>query len=586
MEQLTLLLFERMGVLLLLTFILTRIPLFRQLLDREFSLRTSVYFSIIFGLFGMAGNYAGVVVDGNQLLASFWIFPIETEQAIAHSGLVGVVIGGLLGGPIVGLGAGLLSGAHLYSLGGMTALASGLAGSITGLLAGWIARFFSQERVISPSMALFFGMFAPILYMGLILIFTTPPEKSIALVNLIGIPMVLTNSVSIAIFTTMIHIALREEERAAAFETQRALKIAELALPHLRQGLTPETAEATARLLMKELKAEGVAVTNTDTILAHVGLGTSHHLPGQKIQTELSRKAIYANQIQIARDKRQIQCTDKDCPLKACIIVPFSQAGRVAGLIKLYFRRPQQIRAVEEVLAKGLGKLISSEMNLVLAEKMTLLMKDAELRLLQAQINPHFLFNTLNSIVTLIRIDPDLARHMTVQLGVFMRFNLKVTSSQLISIHQELDHLNAYLEIVKVRFADQLTVHSEIEPGLEDVLIPPATFQPLVENSIIHGLKGRPYGGMVKIQLRQSNGRLVATVLDNGSGIPAEIIEHLGDSPINSNDGNGIGVHNVNQRLISLLGEESRLHIQNLSDEGCQISFSLPLRVQKEGALA
>ncbi|MCK9911360.1 histidine kinase, partial [Microbacteriaceae bacterium K1510] len=88
----------------------------------------------------------------------------------------------------------------------------------------------------------------------------------------------------------------------------------------------------------------------------------------------------------------------------------------MVGLIKLYFKRPQQIRKVEEVLAVGLSKLISNQLTLALAERMAGLMKDAELRMLQAQINPHFLFNTLNSIVTLIRMDPDLARHMTIQL--------------------------------------------------------------------------------------------------------------------------------------------------------------------------
>jgi two-component system sensor histidine kinase LytS len=576
MEQLTLLLFERLGLLLILTFILTRIPLFRQLLDREVSLSTSLYFSILFGLFGISGTYAGVVVQGTQLVPSFWIYPLEDNEAIADSGLVGVVIGGLLGGPIVGVGAGLITGIHLYSLGGIAALAGGLSAPITGLIAGLIARFFSQERVISSSKALFIGMFAPILQMGLILIFSSPPETTIALVNLIGMPLVLTNSIAIAIFTTMIRAALKEEERAATFETQRALKIAELALPHLKQGLTPSTAEATARLLMKELKAAAVAVTDTRHILAHIGVGSSHHLAGEIIQTEVSRKAISTGEVQIALNREQIQCQNQSCPLGATIIVPFSQAGKVAGLIKLYFKRPQQIRTIEEVLARGLGKLISNQLNLALAEKMTSLMKDAELRVLQAQINPHFLFNTLNSILTLIRIDPNLARHVTIQLGMFMRLNLKVTSSQLIPIQQEMNHLNAYLEIIKIRFADQFSVHCEICPGLEEVLIPPATFQPLVENSIHHGLREKPNGGEIDISVERIQDKVCITVQDNGSGISPEILNDLGKMQVSSHEGNGIGVYNVNQRLVTLFGQESKLIIQNREGGGCQITFTVP----------
>ncbi|UFJ41495.1 histidine kinase [Brevibacillus humidisoli] len=576
MEELSLVLFERMGILLMLTFILTRIPQFRQLLDREVSLSTSLYFSILFGLFGIAGTYAGVVVRGSSFDPSFWIMPLDDGESIANVGLVGVVIGGLLGGPIVGVGAGVIAGLHLYSLGGFTAYACGLSAPLTGLLAGLVAQFFSQERVISPSKALFIGMFAPILQMGLILIFASPPERASLLVNTVGIPMVLTNSVAIAIFTTMIRVALKEEERSAAFETQRGLTIAELTLPHLMQGLTHQTAKETAYLLMKELKAAAVAVANTEHVLAHVGVGMSHHLPGEPLQTELARKAVATGEVQIALTREQIQCLHPKCPLHASIIVPFSEAGKVVGLIKIYFKRPQQIRKVEEALATGLGKLITHQLNLALTEKMTRLMKDTELRVLQAQINPHFLFNTLNSIVTLIRIDPDLARHVTVQLGTFIRLNLRATSSQLVPIRQELNHLFAYLEIIKIRFADQFTVQCDVETGIDHFLIPPATLQPLVENSIQHGLKGVTHNGRIDIYIQQIGDRVQVMIEDNGTGIPEDVIRGIGDAPVKSEEGNGIGVYNVNQRLISLFGSDSRLQIKNREEGGCQISFSIP----------
>lgn len=581
MEELTLLLFERMGILLILTFILTRIPLFRKLLDREVSFETSLYFSIIFGLFGSAGIYAGVVVEQQQISSSFWVTTLSQQEGLAHSALVGVVSGGLLGGPVVGIGAGLITGIHLFSLGGFTGIANGISAILTGLIAGWIARFFSQERVITPSKALFIGMFAPILQMGLILIFSQPPHEAIELVNMIGIPMVLTNSVSIAIFTTMIRVALKEEERSAAFETQRALKIAELTLPHLKNGLTRETAEATAQLLMKELKTAAVAITDTEKILAHVGSGSSHHFPGEQMQTEAARQAIRSGEIQIALNKAQIQCRDPECTLGAAINVPFSQAGRITGLIALYFHRPQQITKVEEALAEGLGNLISNQLNLAFAENMASLMKDAELRILQAQINPHFLFNTLNTIVTLIRMDPNLARHVTVQLGTFMRLNLKMLSSPLVPISQEMSQLNAYLEIIKVRFADQFHIYCEVEEGIGDVLIPPLIFQPLVENSIHHGLKGKPSGGEIGIFLQRQGDRILVVIEDNGAGIPADIMDQIGQAPVQSKEGNGIGVHNVNQRLISLCGPESRLYIKNREDGGCRISFSLPFAAKK-----
>jgi two-component system sensor histidine kinase LytS len=582
LEKLTLLLIERMGILLMFTFILTRIPLFRQLLDREVRFLTSLSFSLLFGLFGVAGTYAGVVIDDNEMLASFWIFQLQEDQAIANSSLVGVVIGGLLGGPIVGLGAGLITGLHLYSLGGMTALAGCLSAPVTGLLVGYVARFFTEERVISPAKSLFIGMFAPILLMGMILIFTSPPDKARELVNMIGIPMVLTNSISIAIFTTMIRIALKEEERSAAIETERALKIAELILPHLKLGLTPQTARATAQLLYKELKAAAVAVSDTEQILAHVGISADHHLPGEKIKTELARRAIVTGDVQIGLTREHISCRHPSCELAALLIVPVIQAGRTVGLLKLFFKRPQQIRKVEEVLARGLSNLISNQLTLALAERITGLMKDAELRMLQAQIHPHFMFNTLNSIVTLIRVNPDLARHMTIQLAVFLRLNLRMTSTQLVTIAQELHHLNAYVEIVRIRFAEQFTVSCEVEPGIEDVLIPPATFQPLVENSIHHGLKEKTSGGMIRIALYRRGDRVEVQVEDNGTGIPQELLEQLGEMPFSGTEGNGIGVYNVNQRLVSLFGPDARLRFVNKLEGGCLIRFSIPISGAKE----
>jgi len=579
-DNLTLLLIERMGILLTLAFILTRIPLFRQLLDREVHLGTSISFSLMFGLFGVAGTYAGVVVKEDSYLPAFWIFSLSPNDVIANSTLVGVVIGGLLGGPLVGLVAGLIAGAHVYSMGGFAALPVGISIPVTGLLAGYVARFFSQERVISPPKALFIGMFAPVIQMSLILIMAGPPELVRTVVNVIGVPMVLTNSISIAIFTTMIRVALQEQERSAAMEAERAFTIAERILPHLKMGLTKQAAQATALLLQRELKAAAVAVTDREQLLAHVGAGAEHHLPGGGIASDLDKRALFSGAIERGLNREAIGCARKNCPLQAAILVPIREGGSVVGLIKLYFRRPQQIGKVHEALARGLSNLISNQLTIALTEKMKGLMMDAELRMLQAQIHPHFLFNTLNSIVTLIRIDPQLARHMTVQLGTFMRLSLKLTSTPLVSVREELDYLFAYLEIIKIRFSEQFAVRCEIGEGVGEAFIPPGTLQPLVENSIQHGLRQRPTGGEIVLKVKREGNHVLFDVEDNGSGVPSELLPVLGRMPTQSKEGTGIGTHNVNQRLVSLLGSDAGLVYSNKPGSGCKVAFSIP--IQKE----
>ncbi|MDR7317713.1 LytS/YhcK type 5TM receptor domain-containing protein [Brevibacillus nitrificans] len=580
MDNLTLLLIERMGILLTLAFILTRIPLFRQLLDREVHAGTSVSYSLMFGLFGIAGTYAGVVVKEDSFSPAFWIFALSSEDVIANSTLVGVVIGGLLGGPLVGLGAGLIAGAHVYGMGGFAALPIGISIPVTGLLAGYVARFFSQERVISPSKALFIGMFAPVIQMSLMLIMAGPPDLVRTVVNVIGVPMVLTNSISIAIFTTMIRVALQEQERSAALEAERAFTIAERILPHLKMGLTPQTAQAAALLLQREVKAAAVAVTDREQLLAHVGAGAEHHLPGAEILGALDKRALFSGSIEKGMSREVLGCSVKNCTLQAAILVPIREGGSVVGLIKLYFRRPQQIGKVQEALAKGLSNLISNQLTVALTEKMKGLMKDAELRMLQAQIHPHFLFNTLNAIVTLIRIDPQLARHMTVQLGTFMRLTLKLTAAPLVSVKQELDHLFAYLEIIKVRFSEQFAVRCDIGEGVEEALIPPGTLQPLVENCIQHGLKDRPTGGEIALTVKKEGNFVCFLMEDNGSGVSPELLPVLGRVLTESKEGNGIGVHNVNQRLVSLRGPDAQLNFRNKPEGGCLVTFSIP--IQKE----
>jgi two-component system sensor histidine kinase LytS len=231
---------------------------------------------------------------------------------------------------------------------------------------------------------------------------------------------------------------------------------------------------------------------------------------------------------------------------------------------------------VEIVLARGLGQLISYQLNVAMHEKMANLMKEAELKLLQAQINPHFLFNTLNSIISLIRVNPDMARHVTMQLGTFMRLNLKIMSSQWISVRQEMSLLNAYLDIIKIRFADQFTVLCEMDPELESQMIPPAAIQLLVENSIKHGLRNKTSGGLIRIVLKRNNGRAEICIEDNGTGIPEEVLAKLGEKPVPSREGNGLGVYNINQRLISLFGNDARLFVENKAEGGCRFTFSMP----------
>lgn len=584
MKYLTLILFERLGLLLVIAFVLTRTRGFRSLLDREFSNKMLLVHACVFGLFGIAGTITGIVIEGDTVATRDVVLtPVGDHQMVAGSSLVAVVIAGLLGGPVVGLGAGVIAGAHLFYLGGIGFIANSLVNPITGLLAGWTARFFSNERVISPMKALFIGVFPPVLQMHMLLIFEPNSTAMIDIVNTIGLPLVLSNSISIAIFTAMIKIVLSEQENEAALATKQAFTIAEEALPYLRKNSSREMAAGIADLLYDRLDLAAVAVTDEQTVLAHRGMGDDHHLEGDQIVTSLSLQALDSREMQIAYSRSDIQCRHADCPFEAAMIIPIINTHDSVGLIKFYFRNAQHIRPVEIMLAKGLGQLISNQLNTIEAEKLKTHIRDAELRNLQAQINPHFLFNTLHLIAALFRKDSEKARHITVNLAHYMRFNIGLVSASLVQLEKECQHVSAYIEIVQARFPSQLTIHFSEPDEISHVSIPPSTIQPLVENSIKHGLKNVTDGGEVNVTMEKTGDNIRIAVSDNGSGFPEDILKDAGKTLLTDQQNGGAGLYNVNQRLISLLGESAHLNIRNLPERGSEVYFTIPYHTEIEG---
>ena len=145
MQELTILLLQRIALLLLCAFLLTRIPSFRYLLDWEINVKTVLSHSVIFGLFGIASTQAGVIFDGEHFHSGLWYTSLPEDETLVSSGLVAVVIAGLLGGPAVGLGAGCITGGYTFTLGGHLIAASSLVNPITGFLAGLTARFFPRS---------------------------------------------------------------------------------------------------------------------------------------------------------------------------------------------------------------------------------------------------------------------------------------------------------------------------------------------------------------------------------------------------------------------------------------------------------
>jgi two-component system LytT family sensor kinase len=191
-----------------------------------------------------------------------------------------------------------------------------------------------------------------------------------------------------------------------------------------------------------------------------------------------------------------------------------------------------------------------------------------------SQINPHFLFNTLNTASSLIRFDPDTARAVLLKLSNILRRRLK-TQVHFVPLKQELDFVDDYLDIEVVRFGrDKLQIRKEIDPETLDVTVPSMILQPLVENAIRHGIGPKIEGGTVTLRASRQNARLSLEVGDDGVGIPEEKRHEVFES--------GIGISNVRERLKVLYGDESSFKIESQPGKGTVIRVEIPELVTPE----
>ena len=191
----------------------------------------------------------------------------------------------------------------------------------------------------------------------------------------------------------------------------------------------------------------------------------------------------------------------------------------------------------------------------------------AKIEALANQINPHFLFNTLASISSLIRTQPETARTLIIRLSGLLR-RLMRSTDHFVTLREELESIDEYLDIESVRFGPQLTVEKHISADTLDVIVPSMILQPLVENSIKHGLSRKVGGGRITITTTSRAGRTVIEVHDDGLGMSEERLEHA--------FGGGIGLSNVNERLRTIYGANCQLRLTSEPDKGTLASVEIP----------
>jgi sensor histidine kinase YesM len=191
----------------------------------------------------------------------------------------------------------------------------------------------------------------------------------------------------------------------------------------------------------------------------------------------------------------------------------------------------------------------------------------SRLQVLKMQLHPHFLFNTLNAVSELIYKDPESAERMIGDLSDLLRLSFENLEVQEISLKQELEFLEKYLEIEQMRFHDRLRVEMNIAPETLDAKVPNMILQPLVENAIKHGLAPRSEGGVIEIGAARNNGSLELSVSDNGIGVPFGDVDNLHE---------GVGLSNTKRRLKHLYGDRHRFDLAAAAKNGLSVNLTIP----------
>ncbi|HHF2975912.1 TPA: LytS/YhcK type 5TM receptor domain-containing protein [Vibrio diabolicus] len=547
-------LLQQMCVYLVLAYMLSKTPIILPLLSISSRLSHRLICYVLFSGFCILGTYFGLHIN----------------DAIANTRAIGAVMGGLFGGPVVGFAVGFTGGIHRYSLGGFTDLACAISTTAEGVIGGLLHVYLIKRNkgalLFNPSVVFSVTFVAEVVQMILLLAVAKPFDQAYELVSAIAAPMIIANSFGAALFMSILQDRKAIFEKFSATFSRRALTIADRSVGILSNGFNTENAEKIARIIYEETKVGAVAITDQEKILAFVGIGDDHHKPNTPISSQSTLDSMEKNDIiYLDGAERPYQCSiAKDCKLGSALIIPLRAGKEVIGTIKLYEPKRKLFSTANMSMAEGIAQLLSSQILYGDYQQQQALLAQAEIKLLHAQVNPHFLFNALNTISAITRRDPDKARELIQNLSHFFRSNLKQNINT-VTLKEELAHVNSYLSIEKARFTDRLEVEIDIQPELLDIKLPSFTLQPLVENAIKHGISNMLEGGKVHIYSEAHPQGHLITVEDNAGSFEPPKENH-----------SGLGLEIVDKRLTNQFGRDASLKIACEPHQFTKMSFIIP----------
>lgn len=526
-----------------------------------------VLLGVIFGVFCIISDYIGIQVTG----------------ALPNARVIGVLSAGFLGGPVSGFITTVIAAAHRYLIfpERISTVACVLSAVIHGIIGSFIGWKKKGNRQYSNTFLLGVTFISEMIHIVLILLLTRPFDAAVEIVKIVIVPMVIINSVGMVIFFNVFKSIFNTEDLKVASKVSQSMRIAERCTPYLGDVETdPKSAGKIIDIIMEEYHCQGAALIDDMKFLALSGAFAKIILTENNYPRLLSATKTYKT----TRISRVPIPEDGFYPLyqqNVIISAPILlDEGKVLALVILVKKNAYSYRADIE-FAIGLANHFAMQMKIAKMEKQKEELRKAELRTLQSQINPHFLFNSLNTISYFCREKPEKARELLLALSSYFR-NMLDDIDYMVTLDTELEHVKAYTMLEEARFEKRLSIEINADPEALKCCVPNLILQPIVENAVHHGAMQREKGvGKVIVNVKQEEKSTRIDVIDNGPGIDYRIIQSLyGGEKV---EHTGIGMMNVQQRLIAIYGNGHGLQIIS-SEEGTDVRINIPCSVNAGAA--
>lgn len=559
MKELIYSLIVNIALLVLIANFLSKIQLIQDMIMQEKrSIRVDLFLSCIFGGLILLSDYLSIDVGSYSLNAR----------------IVGAMASGLLGGPLVGFFSSTLGSIHILFFFTPEIFARGAAFStvLCGLLGSGFYPYFQRGKWKYRDLFAL-GCFGGICEMIGLLRMTVSLDIAVQAILDVAVPMIVLNACGLLVFISSFNTIFLQQDIESSRQIQKMSELAKRCMPLFHEGFHhAENMHRLTSIVLEETDWTGVMLTDRDTILDCQSIPERQEREGD---CDAIRNGNLPDEAKLAMDSGELVVVHRvsenspwyeEMQSYSIMAAPFIVGNESVGCMLVWFKKQWVFRKSAQEFLQHFVMIGSFQLTMKKLEEQNLLARKAEFKALQFQVNPHFLFNALNTISCICREDSEKARELLLVLANYFRYDLRL-ESYLVPLKEELEHVKDYLKIEKARFEEKLTVTYDVQ-GDVTLEIPMLILQPIVENAVRYGMDARG-NRVVQIQITETEQDLQVFIRDKGKGFAPEVLERFQKGQAL---GNHIGLLNVHKRMKNAYGEAYGLQIQT-SEKGTTVGL-------------